>query len=231
MRSEQGGPYSPAASSYLDRWLAHFVATRGLTALEDLSDARALHVDDALTATSLLRAGSLVDVGSGGGSPGIPLAVACPTLSVTLLESNRRKADFLEQWAAELDNATVVRQRAEDYAAREGFERFDNATARALAPPAVALEWVLPLVRTGGRFILYTTRQHEATVTSVAPLVAGQLVETLRPDTTSDRILCLVEKTASTPARFPRRSGIAKKRPLAPPDPPARPALADRDAP
>jgi 16S rRNA (guanine527-N7)-methyltransferase len=174
-------------------------------------------VDDALTALPLLLPGTLVDVGSGGGSPGIPLAAYRPFHHTTLLESNRRKSEFLRRWAAHLGTVSVVCERAEEYAAGVALEQFDNATARALAPPAVALEWALPLVRTGGRFVLYTTRSNESAVAAVAPLVGGHLRESVSPYSDSDRILCVVEKAMDTPAGFPRRAGVARKRPLAPP--------------
>jgi len=208
---------SVATDDLLKRWLREFVQTPGLTAVTDLGEAHTLHVDDALTALPLLLPGTLVDVGSGGGSPGIPLAAYRPSHHTTLLESNRRKSEFLRRWAAHLGNASVVCERAEEYAADVALEQFDNATARALAPPAVALEWALPLVRTGGRFVLYTTRSNESAVAAVAPLVGGHLRESVSPYSDSDRILCVVEKAMDTPAGFPRRAGIARKRPLAPP--------------
>lgn len=222
---------SPSLEAFLGRWLTAFVETPGLTAVRDLEEARSLHIDDALTAAPLLAEGTLVDVGSGGGSPAIPLAVARPSLSVTLLEANGKKATFLERWAGELENATVKCVRAEDYAAGDGFERFDNATARALAPPAVAIEWALPLLRIGGRFILFTTLTHEPEIEAVAPLVGGRLARSERPSSTSERILCVIEKTSSTPVRFPRRAGVARKRPIDAPVPSRKPTLGGRAAP
>jgi 16S rRNA (guanine527-N7)-methyltransferase len=208
---------SVATDDLLKRWLLEFVQTPGLTSVTELGEAHALHVDDALTALPLLLPGTLVDVGSGGGSPGLPLAAHRPDHRTTLLESNQKKSEFLRRWARHFGTVSVVCERAEEYAAGAAFEQFDNATARALAPPAIALEWALPLVRTGGRFVLYTTRSNESAVAAVAPLVGGHLCESVSPYSDSDRILCVIEKAMDTPARFPRRVGIARKRPLTPP--------------
>ncbi|HEX6664584.1 MAG TPA: RsmG family class I SAM-dependent methyltransferase, partial [Gaiellaceae bacterium] len=121
----------------LGRWLAAVVATPGLTAIADIGEARRMLLEDSLRAVELVGvfAGSIVDVGSGGGVPGIPLAVSLPDRDVTLLESNGRKCEFLRAWAPA--NATVVQGRAED----QQIEVHDVAVAKALAPPAVAAEW------------------------------------------------------------------------------------------
>ena len=199
----------------LDRWLRAVVGTPGLTATRDLDAARTLHIDGVLHASRWLEPGSLVDVGSGGGSPGIPLAAAREDVSVTLLEATGKKAAFLRRWAAEFQNVTVHQGRAEEWAAADGREMFDTAIARALAPPAVALEWALPLVKVGGRFLLFTTSRDQELIAGVAPVVGGRLVE-VDHASDSDRALCVVEKCTATPTRFPRRTGIARKRPLRP---------------
>ena len=149
--------------------------------------------------------GPIVDVGSGGGTPGIPLAVVLPDREVTLLEASRRKCDFLEQWAAELPNLRVVWGRAEE----QPVDAFGVAVAKALAPPPVAAEWCLPLVRPGGAVVLWIGATADARrVAAVAVRLAGEL-ELAPPG------LLLIRKVDATPAGFPRRPGIAKKRPLA----------------
>ena len=117
--------------------------------------ARKLHVDDALAGLPFVATGPVVDVGSGGGSPGLPLAVARPELAFDLLESARRKCDFLESVAPSFPNVRVVRARAEDWGRTDGRDAYAVAVARALAPQAVAAEWCLPLVRPGGLLVLY----------------------------------------------------------------------------
>jgi 16S rRNA (guanine527-N7)-methyltransferase len=180
-----------------------------LTAIRDDAEARRTLLDDALAADGLLGDGPVVDVGSGGGSPGIPLASARPGLEFVLLESSRRKCAFLEGVAAEFDNVSVVCARAEEHAAAAGKDAYGTAVARALAAPPVAAEWCLPLVRQGGRAILFVgpTADLEAVAKAAAEL-AGQLEE-------SPVGFALIRKIGPTPARFPRRPGVAKKRPLA----------------
>lgn len=172
------------------------------------------HVEDALTARQLVPADArtLVDVGSGGGSPGIPLALELG-LEATLLEATRPKAGFLRRTAAEIGlGAEVVHARSEEYARGPGRDRFDLAVARALAPPPAALELCLPLVRPGGRVILWTGPVEAAPLAAVAGQVASELVEIHRVD--EARRLVVAAKLGPTPERLPRRPGMAGKRPL-----------------
>jgi 16S rRNA (guanine527-N7)-methyltransferase len=191
--------------SALDEWLRAVVATPGLTAIHDLGRAKAMLADDALRVLPLLKRyeGPIVDVGSGGGSPGIPVALALPERDVTLLEAERRKCDFLEQWAPA--NARVVRGRAEE----QPLEAWGVALAKALARPPVAAEWCLPLVCVGGAAILWTGRSADhAAVAVVSRRLGGG------PPEEHDGLVVLA-KLAPTPPGFPRRAGVAKKRPLA----------------
>jgi 16S rRNA (guanine527-N7)-methyltransferase len=193
----------------LERWLAELIEIPGLTAVVDPAGARRLHLDAALAAAPLLEAGPVVDVGSGGGSPGLPLAAARPDLSFDLVESTRKKCDFLARWASEFDNVSAVCARAEDYGRVQGRDAYGTALARALAPPPVAVEWCLPLVRPGGRVILFVGPSvDEEAVAKVAGEVAGELDE-------SPPGFAVLRKTGPTPERFPRRPGVARKRPLA----------------
>lgn len=161
-------------------------------------------LDDALRALPLLEAheGTLVDVGSGGGSPGIPLAMALPEREVTLLEAARRKCDFLRRWAP--PNAEVLWGRAE-----EQPERWDIALAKALAQPPVAAELCLPLVRTGGAAVLWVGPTADLEALGRVSLQLGGGVPELYGG------LAVLPKVAPTPRGFPRRAGVAKKRPLA----------------
>jgi 16S rRNA (guanine527-N7)-methyltransferase len=193
----------------LDRWLAALVETPGLTAVRDAGEARRFHVDEVLPVTELLEAGPVVDVGSGGGSPGLVLAAAKPNLSFDLLEATRKKCDFLERWASEFENVSVVCARAEEHARGTGRDSYGTAVARALAPPAVAAEWCLPLVREGGRTILFVgPSADKATVARAAEALAAE-IEHDPPG------VLVLRKTGPTPERFPRRPGVARKRPLA----------------
>jgi 16S rRNA (guanine527-N7)-methyltransferase len=191
----------------LERWLDAVLAMPGLTAIENRAEAWSMLVEDALRGVDGVSGfdGPIVDVGSGNGSPGIPLASALPDREVTLLDSNARKASFLERAAADFPNVRVIRGRAEE----QETDRFGVAVAKALAPPAVALEWVLPLVRKGGAAVLWLgpSSDFEA-LSAVSEQLGGSVVEERNG-------LAVARKIAPTPAGFPRRSGVARKRPLA----------------
>jgi 16S rRNA (guanine527-N7)-methyltransferase len=191
----------------LRRWLASVVATPGLTSIRDLAEAWRVHVDESLAAAEVVRRfpGSIVDVGSGGGAPGIPLAAALPERRVTLLEANGRKCAFLREAVLAFSNVTVVQGRAEE----QETDRFGVAVAKALARPPVAAEWCLPLVARGGAAILYVGPSADAApVARVCEQLGGGPVEALPG-------LFVLPKLATTPLGFPRRPGLAKKRPLA----------------
>ncbi|HSK16615.1 MAG TPA: RsmG family class I SAM-dependent methyltransferase [Gaiellaceae bacterium] len=199
----------------LGRWLEALLAEPGLTAVRDPVEAQRVHVDGALAAAALVEAGPVVDVGSGGGSPGIPIAAARPDLEVVLLESQRRKCAFLEAAAAAFENARVVCARAEEHGRAEGREAYGTAVAQALAPPPVALEWCLPLVRTGGRVVLLAGETDLERAATAAAAVGGGEPRVVPLSGSERRVLLSVEKTGPTPVRFPRRPGAARKRPLA----------------
>jgi 16S rRNA (guanine527-N7)-methyltransferase len=190
----------------LERWLDEVLATPGLTSIEDRDEARAMLVEDARRGIEVVRAfdGPIVDVGSGNGSPGLVLAAELPDREVTLLDSNRRKVAFLERLASGFPNAAAVWGRAEEHDGRYGV-----AVAKALAPPAVALEWLLPLVREGGAAVLWLGPSADLDALSrVSDQLGGASVEERGG-------LAVVRKIAPTPAGFPRRAGVARKRPLA----------------
>jgi 16S rRNA (guanine527-N7)-methyltransferase len=194
-------------SESLERWLSELVATPGLTAIRDLGEARRALLEDALRGVELVRSfdGPIVDVGSGGGTPGVPLAASLPEREVTLLEANGRKCEFLRRWAGEFPNLRVVEGRAEE----QPVDAFGVAVAKALAVPVVAAEWCLPLVRPGGAAILWIGPTADvSTVARAAARLGGGLVEERDG-------LVVLPKLEPTPAGFPRRPGMARKRPLA----------------
>ena len=192
--------------SRLERWLDAVVSTPGLTAIRGLAEARRVLLDDALRAVELVARfdGPIVDIGSGGGTPGIPLAASLPEHEVTLLEANERKCEFLRRWEGEFRNVRVVRGRAEEQTPGS----YGVAVAKALAPPPVAAEWCLTLAAPGGAAILWVGPGADVpAVQRVAALVGGGEVEN------HDGLLVL-PKAEPTPDRFPRRVGVARKRPL-----------------
>lgn len=190
----------------LERWLDELLETPGLTAVRDRDEARRVHLEGSLAALPCVATykGPLIDVGSGGGSPGIPLAAALPDREITLLEANARKAAFLERVVLDFPNVRVVRGRAEE----QEVDAYGVAVARALAPPPVAAEWCLPLVRRGGGVVLYVGRTADLeAVARVAAKVGGG-------EPTLQGGVVVVPKVAPTPPGFPRRPGMARKRPL-----------------
>ena len=191
--------------SDVDGWLAAVVATPGLTSLRDSAEARRVLLDDSLRGVELVgrEAGPVVDVGSGGGAPGIPLAHALPEHEFVLLEAQERKCAFLRAHAP--PNARVVRGRAEE----QEVDWAGCAVAKALAPPPVAAEWCLPLVRPGGAAVLWVG---ESADRDRVAMVAGRLAASVEDSPAGFLVL---RKEEATPAGFPRRAGIAKKRPLA----------------
>ena len=199
----------------VDRWLAALLATPGLTAIADPADARRVHVEEALAALPLVGDGPLADVGSGGGSPGIPIAAARPDLRVDLVESSERKCAFLRAQAHEFPNVSVVCVRAEDWGRGAGRDAYATVLARALAPPPVAAEWCLPLVHPGGRLVVFAGEADERRADAVARRLGARLAGVVAAEEAERRRLLVFEKLAPTPEAFPRRPGVARKRPLA----------------
>ena len=196
----------------VERWLERLLAAPGLTAIRDPEEARRVHLEDSLTALELVRSfpGPVVDVGSGGGAPGIPLAASLPDRGVTLLEATGWKCDFLREIAGEFPNVSVVHGRAEE----QETDRFGVAVAKALAPPVVAAEWCLPLVASGGAAILYTGDANGG-LARAADALASAPPEVHEVEGARRRRLVVLRKLGPTPEGFPRRPGVARKRPLA----------------
>jgi len=178
-------------------------------------------VDDSLVLLDFLGdARSLVDVGSGGGLPGLPLKLARPDLHVTLIESDQSKAAFLVRAAARLllTDVEVVGRPAEEVGRDPRYrESFDVAVARALAPMPVLAELCLPLVRVGGRLLAQKTAREEISrATHAIELLGGSLdaVADAHSQARNEGTVVIVRKVAATPAEYPRRPGVPRRRPL-----------------
>ncbi len=185
-----------------------------------------IHILDSLNLLDfpqVTHAHSCVDVGSGGGLPGLPLSIARPGLNMTLIESNKRKSAFLSRAVSilGLSNVRVLAVRAEDAARTELRDSFDLALARAVGPLPVVLEFTLPLLRTGGNSLLQRGSREPGDLEAAeisSSLLGGELkrVKKVSPYPGSINLhIWVVAKKTSTPKRFPRRVGVAKKRPLA----------------
>jgi 16S rRNA (guanine527-N7)-methyltransferase len=194
-----------------------------ITSVRDPLEGVDVHIADSLVALELdvvRSARRIADLGSGAGFPGLALAVALPDARIALLESVTRKCGFLERAARalELDNATVVPGRAESW--RDGLEAHDLVTARALAPLGVVLEYAAPLLANGGTLVAWKGRLEDAEARNAAAAATMLGMTTpqahpVEPFTGAEaRALYLSSKVRPTPPGFPRREGIARKRPL-----------------
>lgn len=178
-------------------------------------------VEDSLVLLSHLGAAHrVVDVGSGGGLPGLPLKIARPDLSVTLIEADQNKAAFLVQACAKLalPDVEVLAGRAEDFGHEPRLrEAFDLAVARALAPTPVLVELCLPFVRVGGRLLAQKTDKEEAAAAEHAIAVLGGTLDAIVAAPSNARrsgTVMIVSKIAPTPATYPRRPGVPARKPL-----------------
>jgi 16S rRNA (guanine527-N7)-methyltransferase len=234
-------PWAPRLQTVASRWSLGQDATRKLAELLVLvrDDPRAatsvrapaeavdVHVADSLSALPLLdrvtTAGRVADIGSGAGFPGLPIAIARPGLRVDLVESGRRKTEFMEAAARTLgvDNVAVANTRAEEWARAEGRERYDVVVARAVAPLATLTEYAAPLLAMGGVLIAWKgardPQEDQAGATAAETLgLSPAGVERVRPYPGSrSHNLHLYEKVRPTPPEYPRRPGAGRKHPLA----------------
>jgi 16S rRNA (guanine527-N7)-methyltransferase len=204
----------------LDRLAADDTAP---TSVRDPAQAVGVHLADSLTALDLAavrQAGTIVDIGAGAGFPGLPLAVALPDSRVTLVDSQARKCAFMQALAGEvgLANLAVVCARVEEWP--EGIGAHDVALARALAPAPVVLEYAAPLLRLGGTLVDWRGRRDEEEEAAALAAARELGLERVEVRSTSPfagaraHHLHVYGKVAETPSRFPRRAGMARKRPL-----------------
>ena len=193
------------------------------TSVRASREAADAHLADSLVALELdvvRRARRIADLGSGAGFPGLALAAALPDAHIALVESGERKSAFLGRAiaAAGVPNAEVVHARAEAWPG--GSEAHDLVTARALAALPVVVEYAAPLLAMGGALVAWRgrrDREAEAAAVGAAAAVGLEPVEIRHVEpypAARDRHLHVFRKTGSTPPGFPRRPGIARKRPL-----------------
>jgi 16S rRNA (guanine527-N7)-methyltransferase len=219
---------SSAQQDSLQRYLDLLLATNerlNLTRITDPSEVRLLHIGDALTLLPHIPsiAQKLADVGSGGGVPGIPLAIVRPDLDVTLIESVAKKCAFLRQAVAELalPNVSVVNARVEEAAQGPLRESFDVVLSRALAQLVWLAEWCLPLVRVGGRMLAMKGPRVEAEMTvlqsgAILRKLGGsvpRIIPAALPQM-EKHVIVVIEKNRPSEAEFPRHPTRAKKKPM-----------------
>lgn len=209
-------------SRYLDL-LFEANARMNLTRITDRASAELQHIADALTVLPHLPHGPMrvADVGSGGGVPGIPLAIARPDAIVMLIESTKKKAAFLKSAADALGlaNVSVSELRAEDVARSNARETFDVAVARAVATMDWLAEWCLPLVKKGGKMLAMKGPKvaDELPVAQKAIKLLGggePVVHPVNLPGTEHRVIVEIRKAGKTDSRYPRPATQAKGKPL-----------------
>lgn len=194
-----------------------------LTAITDPVEVAQKHFADSLLplAFGMIPEGArCIDVGTGAGFPGMPLAIARPDLKVTLLDSQRKRCDFLSAVCDELQlpNVTVLHARAEDGARGALREQMDVAVARAVAPLNVLAEYLLPYVRVGGRMLCWkgpAVREEMAAGERACKMLGGQAEGLYRlPIEGREHYVHSAIKISATARRYPRKSGTPSKDPL-----------------
>lgn len=217
----QMGQFSWYAAELID-WNSRF----NLTAITDPDEIEMKHFLDSLTcllATGTPVAGRVADIGTGAGFPGLPLKIVSPDFPLVLVESTRKKVEFCQHVVSglQLDRVTVLHARAEEIGQQQKYRgEFDWVLARAVANLPVLVEYMLPLLKIGGKAVAQKgeTAPAEAHMAEAALRILGgrvaQLVGVELPKITETRYLVLIEKTGGTPAKYPRRPGMPTKRPL-----------------
>lgn len=220
---------SPAQAKQFARYHAMLVEANARMNLTRVPDDPIEAVDRnyldciAVLAGDFPAAATAIDVGSGAGFPGVPLAILRPDIRFTLLDSLGKRVEFLQSVVGALGlNAEAVHLRAEDAARQAALrERFDLAVARAVAPMNVLCEYLLPFVRVGGRMLALKGPTLDAELQDAQAALAAlggriERAETIAiPGRDWDHRAAWIEKIAPTPEKFPRRAGVPEKKPLA----------------
>ncbi len=195
-----------------------------LTAITEDDDVIQKHFLDSLTVLPLIPGGvaTVLDIGTGGGLPGIPLKIVRPELAVYLMDAIRKKAEFLTFLNQKLGyDMKILNMRAEDAGQSPDYrEQFDWVISRAVADMAVLAEYSLPLVKIGGIFCAMKGKDVDDEVKNAryaVKVLGGRLIEIVHvqvPGTDLIRHCIMVEKVQPTPAKYPRKAGMPEKRPL-----------------
>ena len=197
-----------------------------LTAITEESAVILKHYADSVSICGCIPTGAkLIDVGCGAGFPSIPLAIFRPDITITALDGTAKRIEYVKSTAKKLGltNLSAIAGRAEEYASKIDFrEKFDIATARAVAALPVLSELCLPFVRLGGHFIAMKASQGESEISAAQnaiTLCGGKLCETKKLELTNGtdletRVIAIISKEKATPAKYPRHYSQISKKPL-----------------
>lgn len=198
-----------------------------LTAVRDRDEALQKHIADSLSCDFMEEyedAENVIDIGTGAGFPGVPLAIVSPDKKFTLVDSLNKRLRIIDELTGELGikNVTTVHGRAEDVGkSKEHREQYDICVSRAVASLDVLCEWCLPLVKNGGYFVAYkgenVSRETEDAANAIK-LLGGKIAEIRKVQTEeesiSGHVLVMIKKVKNTPSKYPRQAGQARKNPL-----------------
>lgn len=198
-----------------------------LTAVRDRDEALQKHIADSLSCDFMEEyeaSENVIDIGTGAGFPGVPLAIVSPDKKFTLVDSLNKRLRIIDELTGELGikNVTTVHGRAEDVGkSKEHREKYDICVSRAVASLDVLCEWCLPLVKKGGYFVAYkgenVSRETEDAASAIK-LLGGKIVEIRKVQTEeesiSGHVLVMIKKVKNTPSKYPRQAGQARKNPL-----------------
>lgn len=210
----------------LTKLLLRWSERMNLTAITDPAEIAIKHYLDALTLAQVVPQFDdrrLIDVGTGGGFPGLPLAIVFPRLQVTLMDSTAKKLRFIDDVAQSLalENASSLHARAEDAGqSKRHREAYDIVVARAVARMPVLAEYTLPLCKLGGQAVaMKGTSAFEETAAAAKAITAlgGELFgmeEVMLPTLDNPRYLIVIDKLKPTPRRYPRKAGMPSRQPI-----------------
>lgn len=198
-----------------------------LTGITEFQEVLVKHFLDSLAcvkAVDIKKVKRMMDVGTGAGFPGVPLKIAFPHLEACLLDSLKKRVNFLEETfeLLKLEDITAIHGRAEEFAKNKGYrEQYDLCVSRAVSNLATLSEYCLPYVKVGGHFISYksgTVQEELQQAEKAVKILGGKIQDVVYfnlPDSEIQRSLVVIEKIKNTPGRYPRKAGTPLKEPLA----------------